>query len=65
MPPGFTGDSALIGTPSDIVAHYSRLIRAGLQYFMAFVYGNDLETVRLLAERVIPELPSPGQPATA
>jgi hypothetical protein len=27
-----------------------------MQYFLAFVYGPDLETPRLLAERVVPEL---------
>lgn len=27
-----------------------------LQYFIAFVYGNDLETIRLLANEVIPEV---------
>jgi alkanesulfonate monooxygenase SsuD/methylene tetrahydromethanopterin reductase-like flavin-dependent oxidoreductase (luciferase family) len=63
--PWLTGESALIGTPSDIIAHYSRLIRAGVQYFIPFVYGNDLGTVRLLAERVIPELPDPRQMAIA
>jgi hypothetical protein len=39
-----------------VIAHYERLVRAGLQYFIAFVYGNDLETIRLLAEEVIPEV---------
>jgi alkanesulfonate monooxygenase SsuD/methylene tetrahydromethanopterin reductase-like flavin-dependent oxidoreductase (luciferase family) len=49
-------ESLVAGTPDEAIAHFSRLIRAGLQYFIAFVYGNDLETIRLLAERVIPEL---------
>jgi hypothetical protein len=38
------------------VEHWQALLDAGLQYFVAFVYGPDLETPRLLAERVVPEL---------
>ena len=49
-------ESLLAGTPDEAIAHFSRLLRAGLQYFIAFVYGNDLETIRLLAEKVIPEV---------
>jgi hypothetical protein len=48
--------SNLIGTPREAVAYYQALTDAGMQYFVAFVYGADLETPRLLAERVIPEL---------
>ena len=51
-----TVDSIVAGTPEVAIAHFSRLIDAGLQYFIAFVYGNDLETIRLLAEQVIPEV---------
>jgi GGDEF domain-containing protein len=47
------------GTPTDVIAHFERLGRFGLQYFIAFVYGNDLETIRLLAEKVIPEVRRP------
>jgi hypothetical protein len=36
------------------VRHYTRFGRAGFQYFIAFIYGDDLETLRLLAERVMP-----------
>jgi hypothetical protein len=28
----------------------------GMQYFIALIYGNDLETLHLLAREVIPEL---------
>ncbi len=44
------------GTPTTAITHVERLIQAGLQYFIAFVYGNDLETIHLLAQEVIPEL---------
>jgi alkanesulfonate monooxygenase SsuD/methylene tetrahydromethanopterin reductase-like flavin-dependent oxidoreductase (luciferase family) len=51
-----TTQSLVAGTPGDAITHFSRLLGAGLQYFIAFVYGNDLETIRLLAEEVIPEV---------
>lgn len=48
--------SSLIGTPREAVAYYRALADAGMQYFVAFVYGADLETPRLLTEQVIPAL---------
>ena len=48
--------SSLIGTPAEAVAYYRALIDVGMQYFIAFIYGNDLETARLLIEKVAPEL---------
>ena len=44
------------GMPDEAIAHYQALADAGMQYFLAVVSRNDVETVRLLAERVIPEL---------
>ena len=49
-------DTLVAGTPADAVTYDERLNRAGLQYYIAFVYGNDLETLQLLAQEVIPEL---------
>jgi alkanesulfonate monooxygenase SsuD/methylene tetrahydromethanopterin reductase-like flavin-dependent oxidoreductase (luciferase family) len=51
-----SAESLVAGTPDEAISHFSRLVGAGLQYFIAFVYGNDLETIRLLAERVVPEV---------
>lgn len=48
--------SIVAGTPSEVIAHYAPLVRAGLQHFLAFVFGNDTGTARLLVERVVPEL---------
>ncbi len=45
-----------VGTPRAAIAHYQALIDAGAQYFLANVSGNDIETKRLLAEQVLPEL---------
>jgi alkanesulfonate monooxygenase SsuD/methylene tetrahydromethanopterin reductase-like flavin-dependent oxidoreductase (luciferase family) len=53
---GISGESMVAGTPDEVIAQYTPLVRAGLQHFLAFVFGNDIDTVRLLAERVIPEL---------
>ena len=51
-----TTESIVAGTPDEVIAHYDPLVRAGLQHFLAMVYGSDIDTVRLLAERVVPEL---------
>lgn len=51
-----TRESIVAGTPSEVVAYYTPLVRAGLQHFLAIVYGNDTDTLHQLAEQVIPEL---------
>ena len=44
-------------TPQEMVAAYAPLIRAGLQYVIVnLAEYDDLETVELLAQRVVPEL---------
>ncbi len=48
--------STLIATPDEAIEHYRALIAAGAQYFMTSLWGHDLETLHLLAERVIPAL---------
>lgn len=49
-----TRDSIVAGTPEAVIPHFTRLRDAGFQHFIAFVYGNDTDTLRLLAERVVP-----------
>ena len=51
-----TTESIVAGTPDEVIAYYAPLVRAGLQHFLAMVYGSDFDTVRLLAEQVVPEL---------
>jgi alkanesulfonate monooxygenase SsuD/methylene tetrahydromethanopterin reductase-like flavin-dependent oxidoreductase (luciferase family) len=51
-----TKESLVAGTPEVVAAHFNRLVGSGLQHFIAFVYGNDLDTMRLLAEQVVPEV---------
>jgi alkanesulfonate monooxygenase SsuD/methylene tetrahydromethanopterin reductase-like flavin-dependent oxidoreductase (luciferase family) len=48
--------SLIACTPRDLVHRYRSLMALGMQYFIALVYGNDLETIRLLSREVIPEL---------
>ena len=49
----------MVGTPEQAVAHYRALIAAGIQYFTVNLADTaDHETLRLLAEEVIPRLPA-------
>lgn len=48
--------STLVGLPGDAVSYYRELAEAGLTYFIAGIYGDDREAVRLLAEQVVPPL---------
>lgn len=52
---GYT-TSTVAGTPDEICSYYQALVKAGVRYFIAGLYGNDLETMRLLARRVVPQL---------
>ena len=45
-----------VGTPGDAVAYYRGLADAGVQYFITNIGGEDPNTLRLLAEQVVPEL---------
>jgi alkanesulfonate monooxygenase SsuD/methylene tetrahydromethanopterin reductase-like flavin-dependent oxidoreductase (luciferase family) len=57
------GPSLVGGTPRELVAYYQAFVDAGLQYFVAM--SPSLETMRLLAEHVIPELVPAGPPTPA
>jgi alkanesulfonate monooxygenase SsuD/methylene tetrahydromethanopterin reductase-like flavin-dependent oxidoreductase (luciferase family) len=48
--------SALACLPEGAIAYYRELTAAGLNYFIAGIYGDDRETVRLLAEQVTPAI---------
>jgi alkanesulfonate monooxygenase SsuD/methylene tetrahydromethanopterin reductase-like flavin-dependent oxidoreductase (luciferase family) len=48
--------SMIAGTPEEVCARYRPLIAAGMQYCIAVVVGDDRETLRLLAEEVLPML---------
>jgi alkanesulfonate monooxygenase SsuD/methylene tetrahydromethanopterin reductase-like flavin-dependent oxidoreductase (luciferase family) len=57
------GPSLVGGTPRELIAYYQAFVDAGLQYFVAM--SPSIRTMRLLAERVIPELVPAGPPAPA
>jgi hypothetical protein len=46
--------SLLAGTPDDVVPYFQRLLKVGMQYFISTIRDNDFETLRLMAQRVIP-----------
>jgi hypothetical protein len=53
------GDSIVAMTPDEAITYYRGLVAAGVQYFIPAVNGFDEETLRLLAEEVIPAV-QPG-----
>ena len=59
LPIGFRGrfqTMTLAGTPQAIVQAYRPLLAAGMQYCNAYVMGDDVETLELLSETVVPAL---------
>lgn len=59
LPPIYRDADGFFGTPDDAIAFYRPLVEAGLRYFIfQFATYDDLETARLLAERVFPALDS-------
>jgi hypothetical protein len=60
LPPVYrTVTEGLYATPEEAIAFYRPLVAAGLRYFIPqFATYDDLESPRLLAERVFPALQS-------
>jgi alkanesulfonate monooxygenase SsuD/methylene tetrahydromethanopterin reductase-like flavin-dependent oxidoreductase (luciferase family) len=52
----FYRSSFLAATPQEAVRHYRALAAAGVQYFIAATWEHDAETLRVLAEQVMPEV---------
>jgi alkanesulfonate monooxygenase SsuD/methylene tetrahydromethanopterin reductase-like flavin-dependent oxidoreductase (luciferase family) len=46
----------LFTTPQGAIAHYQALVDAGMQYFLVQVSGEDVETIQLFTEEVIPAI---------
>jgi len=57
--------SLIACTPRQLVDRYRSLMTLGMQYFIALVYGNDVETLHLLSQEVMPELKEPRSQAVA
>jgi hypothetical protein len=43
------------GTPPQLIAYYRRLVAAGMRYFIVSC-GSDMETLRILAQDVMPQV---------
>jgi alkanesulfonate monooxygenase SsuD/methylene tetrahydromethanopterin reductase-like flavin-dependent oxidoreductase (luciferase family) len=54
----FVGESMLATTPGGAVLRLRSLIDAGFQYFLCGIFDNDVESLTLLAQQVIPALAS-------
>jgi alkanesulfonate monooxygenase SsuD/methylene tetrahydromethanopterin reductase-like flavin-dependent oxidoreductase (luciferase family) len=54
--------STVAGTPREVIPYFRTLIDVGMRYFISFVYPKDAETVRLLAEQVVPEIVATAAP---
>lgn len=48
--------SELAVTPPEAIAYYNALIQAGMQYFIIVLWPNDLDTLHMFAEQVLPAL---------
>lgn len=48
------GSSLIAGVPQEVIASYQALAAAGVQYFICSLFRNDVETLHILAERVMP-----------
>ena len=44
----------IVGTPEQVIQTYDSLGTRGIDYFIAMILGNDIETIDLLAQRVRP-----------
>jgi hypothetical protein len=44
------------GTPAGAITYFHDLACAGLRYFISIIHPDDLTTISLLAETVIPEI---------
>jgi alkanesulfonate monooxygenase SsuD/methylene tetrahydromethanopterin reductase-like flavin-dependent oxidoreductase (luciferase family) len=50
------GSSLIAGVPQEVIASYQALASAGVQYFICSLFRNDVETLHLLAEQVMPDV---------
>jgi alkanesulfonate monooxygenase SsuD/methylene tetrahydromethanopterin reductase-like flavin-dependent oxidoreductase (luciferase family) len=53
------------GTPDEAIAHYQALVDLGVQYFIAFAPPEGEQTLRLLAEEVLPALRVPERSSSS
>jgi alkanesulfonate monooxygenase SsuD/methylene tetrahydromethanopterin reductase-like flavin-dependent oxidoreductase (luciferase family) len=63
IPDAHLRQELVFATPAQAITHYQALADAGVQYFFASVNVDDEETVRLLAEEVVPAVHLAAAPA--
>ena len=52
----FLEQTVLATTPGDAIERMKTLVDVGFQYFLFGISGNDVETLNLLTQRVIPAI---------
>jgi hypothetical protein len=63
LPPLYRG-AAIVRLPGQLVEYYRPLVAAGIQYLVVnLATHDDVETVELLTERVLPALQDLADPA--
>jgi alkanesulfonate monooxygenase SsuD/methylene tetrahydromethanopterin reductase-like flavin-dependent oxidoreductase (luciferase family) len=60
----FFDQAVVMGTPEQAIARLQSFVSAGCQYFSLAIMGNDLETLHLAAERVVPAVQAAAAPVT-
>ena len=50
------GLSELAVTPPEAIAYYNALIQAGIQYFIIVLWPDDLDTLQMFGQEVLPAL---------
>jgi len=48
------GSSLIAGVPQEVITSYQALASAGVQYFICSFFRQDVETLQLFAEQVMP-----------
>jgi hypothetical protein len=43
-------------TPREAIEHYRALVQAGIDYFIVGAWPNDVDTLHLLSQQVLPAL---------
>jgi alkanesulfonate monooxygenase SsuD/methylene tetrahydromethanopterin reductase-like flavin-dependent oxidoreductase (luciferase family) len=66
IPDASLRQEVVFATPEQAIAHYQALAGAGVQYFLASIAVDDVETVEIFAEAVVPHVTlgaTPGERA--
>ena len=59
--PQYSGSSAVVGTPADVIPFYRGTVEAGFRYFILRIWEDEIDSVRLFASEVLPALQGHGR----